>query len=329
LNPFIGYLADKVSLRYFVILAPAITATLISLLGFAPNFGAIAAILFFTGFSVAAFHAPAPAMISRISGSQVGKGMSWFMAAGELSRAIGPLLAVWAVSLWTLDGIYRLVLIGWTATLVLYLRLRNIPARPTKQNSLRAVLPALRYLFLPLLVVVFFRNFINVSLTTYLPTYMSSKGASLWVSGAALAILEFAGVAGALASGTISDRLGRKPVLFGAILISSALMFVFINTAGWLLVPVLLGMGFASLSTAPVMLAIVQDYLPANRAIGNGLFLSATFLLRPVSTLAIGFIGDLAGLDTAYLWSAVIALLALPAILALPTSNGAREYHQT
>ncbi len=30
LNPFIGYLADKVSLRYFVILAPAVTATLIS-----------------------------------------------------------------------------------------------------------------------------------------------------------------------------------------------------------------------------------------------------------------------------------------------------------
>ncbi|MFN2233713.1 MAG: MFS transporter, partial [Anaerolineales bacterium] len=38
LNPFIGYFADKVSLRYFVILAPAATATLISAMGFAPNY---------------------------------------------------------------------------------------------------------------------------------------------------------------------------------------------------------------------------------------------------------------------------------------------------
>ena len=33
LNPFIGYLADRMSLRYFVILAPAATATLVSIIG--------------------------------------------------------------------------------------------------------------------------------------------------------------------------------------------------------------------------------------------------------------------------------------------------------
>src|SRR5512140_3349333 len=59
LNPFIGYLADRVSLRYFVILAPAITATLISSIGFAPNYFSLAVILFVTGICVAAFHAPA------------------------------------------------------------------------------------------------------------------------------------------------------------------------------------------------------------------------------------------------------------------------------
>jgi FSR family fosmidomycin resistance protein-like MFS transporter len=93
LNPFIGYLADKISLRYFVILAPAVTATLISSLGFASNYIAVAIILFATGVSVACFHAPAPAMIGRVAGKQVGKGMSFYMAAGELARTVGPLLA--------------------------------------------------------------------------------------------------------------------------------------------------------------------------------------------------------------------------------------------
>ena len=76
LNPFIGYLADSISLRYFVILAPAVTATLISLLGLAPNYAILAILLFATGVSVACFHAPAPPMIARISGDRLGKGMS-------------------------------------------------------------------------------------------------------------------------------------------------------------------------------------------------------------------------------------------------------------
>ena len=101
------------SLRYFVILAPAATATLVSIMGLAPNYLSLAFILLLTGVSIAAFHAPAPAMIGRISGKQVGKGMSYFMASGELARTIGPLVAVWAVSLWTLDGVsHRLVWVG-------------------------------------------------------------------------------------------------------------------------------------------------------------------------------------------------------------------------
>ena len=96
-NPVIGYLGDKVSLRYFVILAPAITATLLNLVGLAPNEYALAILLFISGFSIAAYHALAPAMIGRVAGRQIGKGMSWFMAAGELSRTIGPLIAAWAV----------------------------------------------------------------------------------------------------------------------------------------------------------------------------------------------------------------------------------------
>ena len=72
LNPFIGYAADKVSLRYFIILAPAVTATLSSLLGLADSYVLLALLLFVAGVSTAAFHAPAPAMIGRISGNRVG-----------------------------------------------------------------------------------------------------------------------------------------------------------------------------------------------------------------------------------------------------------------
>ena len=157
LNPFIGYMADKVSLRYFVILAPAVTATLISAISFANSYWAVAILLFMTGISVAAFHAPSPAMIARVAGRKVGLGMSLYMGAGELSRTVGPLIAVWAVTLWTLDGFYRIVVLGWATSLILFWRLRKVPARVEKPASLRGALPAIKQLFVPLTLYVAFQ----------------------------------------------------------------------------------------------------------------------------------------------------------------------------
>ncbi len=318
LNPFIGYLADRVSLRYFVILAPAVTGTFISCMGLAPSYLVLAFIMLLSGVSIAAFHAPAPAMIGRITGRQVGKGMSLFMAAGELARTIGPLIAVWSISLWTLNGIYRLAVIGWATSLILFWRLRTVPARTDKQASLRAAFPAMRRLFIPIIFFTLFRNFMIECLVTYLPVYMSAQGSSLWIAGAALSILELAGVGGALVGGTASDRLGRKPVLLAATAASVAMMFVFIRVEGWALALVLLALGFTALSTTPVLMSMVQEQLPNHRAVGNGMYMLVGFALRPIAIMAVGFMGEKLGLQSAYFWSAMLSLLAIPAVFAMP-----------
>jgi FSR family fosmidomycin resistance protein-like MFS transporter len=251
--------------------------------------------------------------------------MSLFMAGGELARTLGPLLAVWAVSIWGLDGLYRVVVIGWASSLILFWRLRSIPAcLQTGNASLRLALPAMRTLFLPLVGVLFFKTFLSVSLAVYLPTFMNREGANLWISGGALSILELAGVAGALLSGTLSDRLGRKPVLLAAALGSSGLLLLFLRVRGWALVPVLLALGFSAMSTNPVLMATVQDQLPDNRGVGNGVYMTIDFLLQPLAMLLIGFFGDRMGLRATYLWVAWVSLLSIPAILALPGGQKAR-----
>lgn len=320
LNPLIGHLADRISVRYFVIFAPAATATLIGLVGWAPDYLALSLLFLLTGVSVAVFHAPAPAIVARISGKRVGMGMSLFMASGELGRTIGPIIAVAGVAAWGLEGIYRLIAIGWAASLVMLWRFRRIDDRPPvkRATDLRADIPRLVRLFSPMLLIVISRAFLTGSLSTYLPTMLTSEGASVVRGGIMLAILEGAGVVGALASGTISDHVGRKPTLLVAFGASAILMFAYLGISGVWSVPLLILLGFTSLSAQPVLLALVQDHVPENRALANGIYLMMTFLVRSAVLVLIGAAGDVYGLRTAFYLSGGIALLAVPAILVLP-----------
>lgn len=318
LNPVVGHYADKFKPRYLVVWAPAITATLMSVIGLQINYYALAAIIFLAGISVVLFHAPAPAMVARSSGMRIGKGMGWFMAGGELGRTVGPLVAVWAVSFWGLEGIYRVAVIGWLTSFVLFLRLKDVPVEKRSLGSLESIKPKLVSLVLPLIFIIFFRMFLAVSMTTYLPTYMDLKGASLWKAGGFLAIMEFAGVAGALLSGAMSDRWGRKSILLWVTIISSPLMLGFIYAPQWLLIPILLLLGFFSLSTGPIFLAIMQDHFPQNRSLGNGIYLTLSSLLRSLVMILIGMAGDAYGLQLAFVASSILALISVPAILMLP-----------
>ncbi len=317
LNPFIGYLADKVSLRYFVILAPAVTATLMTSLGFVSSYAALAFLLFAAGVSVAMFHAPAPAMIARVSGKRVGKGMSLFMAAGELGRTLGPIIVVAGVGWFGLDGLWRLAFAGWGASAVLYLRLRHIPARSQKKKgaTLREMWPHARRIY-PLLVwLMGSRVLMAVALTTYLPIYVRDQMAgSLWLAAASLTILEGAGVAGALLAGSYSDRLGRARILFIVFTLAPLFMLAFLLAGEWLALPLLIALGLTMLASQPVMLAVVQDEFPENRALANGIYLALSFSARSLGILGVGFLADQFGLFNAFLTAALVTFLGLPAI---------------
>jgi FSR family fosmidomycin resistance protein-like MFS transporter len=125
-NPFIGVLADKIYVRYFIILAPLATTLAMSLIGLAPNYIFLVVLVFVAGVASAFFHVPSPVMIKSFSYGQVGKGMSYYMLGGEFARTLGPLVILGAVSLWGLEGSYKLIPFGFLASAIMYFRLRKI-----------------------------------------------------------------------------------------------------------------------------------------------------------------------------------------------------------
>ncbi len=318
-NPFIGYLGDRVSLRYFVAFAPATTATGMALMGVMPNYWALAALLLLTGFSVAAFHAPAPAFIAHLAPKRTGRGMSLFMAGGEMGRVLGPMLAVWAVGMWGLEGMPRLLLLGWAMSFILFLEVRRIHIR-VESSPLSELWPILKRLAAPLTVLVLGRSMLLGALGTFLPTFLSETGLTKTQGGLAFALLyELFGVMGALVIGSLSDRIGRVPTIVGAVLTSGVAAAGFLLTPGVWRLAWLPPLGFAALSFQPVLMALVQDHAPYHRATANGAYLALSFVSRPIAVLAVGAIADHWNLGIAMGVSAVAAIVALSALWLLPS----------
>ncbi len=321
LNPIIGYLADKTGARYFVIFAPAFTATLMSLIGSTNSPLALGIILFLSGASSTVFHASSPGLVAKATESRKGFGLSVYMAGGGIGRGLGPLLAVWAVSIWGLSGLWRLMFLGWGVSLILYFQFRNFEFKPKERYSLRNELPYFKRFFIPLAFVLILRSGLTASLNTYLPVFMVQSGTPLWLAGAALSILEISGVIGALVLGPFSDKVGRKKVINISIIISAVLVPVFLQLSGWSVFPFLILLGFFSLSTGTIFLALVQDNFQHHRATGNSIYILLIFLSNALMLIVIGIIGDKFSLSMAYWLSSFAAILSIPVMQLLPAFN--------
>jgi len=321
LNPVIGYLDDRLNLRCLVYIAPGLTGTLMSCLGFAGSYWSLAGLLLATGLSVAFFHAPAPALVAQTSGNRVGRGMSLLMAAGELGRTIGPVLVVGAVAWISLEGLYWLAAAGWGASLVLWIQFRSVPRRTPPGSDLRLIVRQAGTFFAPLAVLLMARSLLLVGIQVFLPTFLTSEGSDLWFGAWALTIFEFAGVGGALFAGNLSDHFGRRKVIFWALLFSGFLMLLLVELRGTLLLIALVPFGFVSLASQPVMLALVQDRFPNNRSAASGFFLAISFILRPAAAVSLGAVGDWLGLGAAYYLASLVLLLTLPVIRLLPSKT--------
>lgn len=193
LQPFIGHLADQLSLRYLVIFAPAVTATMMSLLGIAGRYALLAFLLMLAGASSAALHSVGPVMAGRLSGGSLGRGMGFWMVGGELGRTLGPIVIVSALQFLTLEGTPWLMVAGFLMSGFLFVMLRDVAGRPASAAEALPwgeALHALRPLLAPLVGFVIARSFMVSALTTYLPTFLSEEGTGLFLAGASLSILQ-------------------------------------------------------------------------------------------------------------------------------------------
>ena len=327
-NPFLGLLAEKTGIKYFVILTPAITAISMGLVGLANSFAVLFILLFVAGISAALFHVPSPVIVKEASGNKVGTGMSFFMVGGELARTLGPLLVISAVSLWSLEEIYRLIPLGIIASLVLYVKLKNLDVdrqtqKPKEKGDTRKLLRRYWPFFGVIAGFLCFQAAMKSALTLYLPVYLTSQGESLWFAGISLAVLQFSGVIGTFCAGNISDKIGRRKTLVISSIGSVAAMALFVFTQNIIILAIL---GLFLFASGPVLMASIQDTDSNMPTFMNSMYMFINFGVGSILVFALGFVGDWIGLERTYELCVLFALGTIPMAFLLTRFNQTAEH---
>ncbi len=321
LQPFWGYLSDRIHSRLFTVLAPAVAGIFISSLGLAPNYGILVAMVFLGGAGIASFHPHAASNAIHGITRHRARAMAIFISSGTAGLAVGPTYFSAVAGRLGLSGTYWAALPGVVLSLLLIVFLR--PSPPPVQPRPRLDWEPLRAVSKPMIILfllVFIRSIVQVNFTQFLPLYLhTARGYSLTSASLSLTLYLGTGAIGGILGGNLADRFGGRRVILFSMLASVPFLTMFLFTSGWVSTFALAMGGLILLCTNPVNIVIAQRLAPSQTGTVSALMMgfawgTAGLVFIPLT----GWISDLFSMQTAFLALALFPLLGFLLALKLP-----------
>ncbi len=287
-----GYLGDRWTWLNFAALGPLFTGLFMSSIGLLPSYPLVVLALLMAASGTAMFHPQAAAHAGRVAGNRKGLSLSFFIAAGSLGFALGPLLMALFITSFgfsqTYWAIVPLILLGGG----LYLLMQRGAHEPdTTQRSLQSLRAHLRSLLL-LWAAVVTRHTIVLSFTTFLVILLVQKGIGYLVGSLTLSGFLLAEALGGTLAGHLSDRLGRRLVTVISLGLAFPLGFGAASTSGHLFFILLLLTGMMLQASNPVILAQAQEIAPANPSIASAIVMGFGWGTAGLLLIAVGSLSD-------------------------------------
>ena len=249
------------------------------------------------------------------------------MSCGAIAGTVGTLLITLVITSFGMDKSYILMLFGVVTSIVLFIKLKDLPSihmvkQDSKNNTYKSIKSFIPF-FIILGLIMLFRAGMNLSLTLYLPVYLTEKGTSLWFAGISLSILHLAGAVGMIVIGHISDKFSKKKLLFILTFLSSCAMWglIYFSDNKLLILPCLLVLGVLLFSSAPIILALVQANNSHRPAFISSIYFSLGFFINSTGIFLVGLSGDNIGLETTFKICASMAIVSLLFIFFLPETE--------
>jgi FSR family fosmidomycin resistance protein-like MFS transporter len=325
-QPLYGYLSDRMRHKVFSALSPAIAAVFISCVGLADGFWTVAVLLLLGGVGVAAFHPQAASVTQESSADDHGYQMSFFITAGMIGYALGPVYMTTVVALAGLRRSYWAAIPGILISVYLLWR-GPAPARREPGTESPRLARSLQEHWKPLLVLyvlVVLRSAVQMVFVSFYPLYLTTRGMTEAQSSQVLTVFLLTGGTAGFLGGMLADRFGGRII----IAISMIGAFPFLIGCLWARGPWLIlaaaGGGAFILFTTAVNVVMAQRLVPHGSSTVSALMMGFAWGMGGLATPLTGIASEIFGMQAAM---AAVAALTVPGFLlslALPREGRIR-----
>jgi FSR family fosmidomycin resistance protein-like MFS transporter len=323
-QPAFGWLADRQSRTWYISLGVLLSGVAMGMAGLFKNYWAIFTVITLSGIGSAIFHPEAARLVNAVSGNKRGTALSIFSVGGNSGFAIGPVLAVAAITLFSMKGTAVLCVVAIIMALILMIlvpKMKAEIAQATVSGNSMAEKAARQEksgrndwdAFIKLTLLIVCSSIVVCGLRSFIPLYwIAVLGLSEAAGGSALTLLFTLGVVTTLIGGMLADKFGYLKVVqisYALLALMVALLSQTTNAViGYILmVPI----GFAMFSPFSSVVVLGQSYLARSIGFASGVTLGLSFSVGGIVVPLIGWFADKNGL------TATMELLTMFAVLAV------------
>jgi len=319
IQPLLGMIVDRKQMPWLMGLGILMGGIGIAAVGFLYSYWSIFAALIFAGFGAAIFHPEAGRMANIVAGNKKGAGLSTFTAGGNLAFVVGPMIAVFALSRWGLQGMSIFIFPALVMSAILlsmqkkFMHFYYMNRQETQKQTASAGQKDNWLAFSKLCLPVFTRSVILGGLSAFVPLYWVGVLMQTRQHGSLmLTVMSSAGAVASFTGGRIADRFGFIRVLRYAFAVAVVLM-IFVPQVGAVWIATVLVMALSAslnLGHGPSV-ALGQRFLPNRMGVASGIILGLTVSMGGIFSPVLGRIGDSHGLTAVMYVMAGVALLGL------------------
>ncbi len=337
LQPFFGYVADRLSPKWVIVGGVLWMAIFYTLALTTP--GNLAMVwLIIASIGSGAYH-PAATVQATMRGNTKFAGheasaAAYFFVFGQLGYLFGPILAGPILDQHGQEGLLIFAFSAAVVGLFLVIRLKpqdilnSVPVQTDSLSSASSngihllsrneraqktsmftrnwsvVLP-------PLIVVAAMQSWVQQNVITFIPKYLNDLGQSASFYGLIAALFMAGSAIGNILGGNLADRFGKRKVVLVSLILAIIPLYMLprVGISAWLYLLIPLA-GALTGSVYSILVVIAQRIIPGGMALASGLILGFMFSAGALGTFISGYFADAWGMNIVLELNAVIVFIA-------------------
>jgi FSR family fosmidomycin resistance protein-like MFS transporter len=321
-QPVFGHLSDGgARTRWMAWSGVALSGIAAAALGLAPNLAAVAIALLLGGLGTALYHPVSAALVAgSVPQGSRGRWMSVYISAGNFGLPVGPFVIGVIIATVGLAGSW-LVAVPAIALAILVWRVGpHLPPRAAAPLPLRAVLRANRRMLVGLISVSATRAWASALVSSFLPVYAVSRGATIVDASKLLTLFLLSGAVGGLVGGWLADRVGRDSVIVTSLLCAAPFCVVLAlqDDVGPAFVVATAVSGLLLNGSFVVLAVRGQESMPGSLGMVSGLMLGLSIGLGGLAVAPMAIVAERAGIEPLFVAAGGLSIVCALLMRAVP-----------